>query len=174
MVGTGALAHAVYLSTVQCTIVWCIKTNGKLVLLTYQARFWTFPKIPAKQFEQRSRTFSGIRNNFRGMFVDNISCPVCPQDSHIDTIPNLSNQSVTHSVKGTRHLTVKIQQYIFIRYYEAAWSNNSIYTAVGKAGKASAARYTRIIWSHEYMPYLVICAISCKYCATQVFVINLV
>ena len=93
---------------------------------------------------------------------------------HHTNLGELSNHSVTHLVKGTRHLTVKIRQYIFIKYYEAAWSNNSIYTAVGKAGKASAARYTRIIWSHEYMPYLVICAISCKYCATQVFVINLV
>ena len=58
MVGTVALAPAVYLSIVQCTIAWCIKTNGKLVLLTSQARFWTFPKIPAKQFEhQITKTF---------------------------------------------------------------------------------------------------------------------
>ena len=52
MVGAVALATAVYLNTEKCTIVRCIKTNGKLVLLTSQARFWKLPKMPATQLEQ--------------------------------------------------------------------------------------------------------------------------
>ena len=40
-------------------------------------------------FRLRSRTISGIRNDFRGMYFDSILCPVCPPDAHIDTIPNL-------------------------------------------------------------------------------------
>ena len=74
-------------------------------------------------FRLRSITVSGIRNEFRGMYMDNISCPVCPQDSHNDTIHtklgHLPNPTETHSVKGTKHLTARIQHYISIRHYEA-------------------------------------------------------
>jgi hypothetical protein len=40
-------------------------------------------------FRLRSRTITGIRSDFCDMYGNNKSCPVCPSDVHLDSIPAL-------------------------------------------------------------------------------------
>ena len=42
-------------------------------------------------FRLRSRTIPGIKKDFEGIYKDDMSCPVCPPNMHLDTIPNLVN-----------------------------------------------------------------------------------
>ena len=61
-------------------------------------------------FRLRSRTIAGIRNDFRGMYMDSILCPVCPIDTHIDTIPNLVNcQTLQDHIKSRGLSTSKLK-----------------------------------------------------------------
>ena len=55
-------------------------------------------------FRLRSRTIPGIRNDFRGMYKDDISCPVCPPNMLLDTIQNLVTCPTIQALMQSRGL----------------------------------------------------------------------
>ena len=80
---------------------------------------WTLPLFSRSEqstlFRLGSRTISGIRNEFRGMYLDNMSCPVCPQNSHTDTIPKLiyQNKVVPCMYGSSSYMCNKLQVIFF-------------------------------------------------------------
>ena len=55
-------------------------------------------------FRLRSRTIPGIRNDFKGMYKDDVSCPVCPPNMHLDTIQNLVTCPTIQAIMQSRGL----------------------------------------------------------------------
>ena len=64
-------------------------------------------------FRLRSRTIPGIRNDFRGMYKDDIYCPVCPPNMHIDTIQNLITCPTIQALMQSRGWDLPEYQDIF-------------------------------------------------------------
>ena len=106
-------------------------------------------------FRLWSRTISGIKNNFRGMYIDNISCPLCP-DSHIDTILNRVICPTIQSHIQSRGLYTSHLEYKNILSSDTMKQQNEknhIYAEVRKQVRDSDAKYTKINWCHVYLAY---------------------